>query len=72
VRTARKHIGWYVRGLPQGEAFRAEMNRLEGCETQLAAVADYFDQLALRFERLPDMQACDDGAGQDDLQEEAA
>jgi tRNA-dihydrouridine synthase B len=28
VRTARKHIGWYVRGLPQGEAFRAEMNRL--------------------------------------------
>jgi tRNA-dihydrouridine synthase B len=71
VRTARKHIGWYVRGLPQGEAFRAEMNRLECCEAQLAAVADYFNELASRFARLPSVQVCDD-TGQDDLQEEAA
>ena len=24
VRIARKHIGWYTRGLPGGEAFRRE------------------------------------------------
>ncbi len=29
VRSARKHIGWTVRGLPGGEAFRAEMNAIE-------------------------------------------
>ena len=29
VRSARKHIGWYLRELPGGEAFRAHMNTLE-------------------------------------------
>ena len=48
VRSARKHIGWAVRALPGGEAFRAEMNRIDDCATQLAAVHDYFDQLAER------------------------
>ncbi len=32
VRTARKHIGWYVRELPGGEEFRQQMNLLEDCE----------------------------------------
>jgi tRNA-dihydrouridine synthase B len=45
VRTARKHIGWYVKALPGGEAFRAYMNTLESCQTQLAAVNDYFEGL---------------------------
>ncbi len=72
VRTARKHIGWYVRGLPEGEAFRAEMNRLESCEAQLAAVDDYFNELATRFDRLPDVPACTDEAEGHHLQEEAA
>ena len=40
VRTARKHIGWAVRALPGGEAFRAHMNTLESCASQLSAVAD--------------------------------
>ena len=53
VRTARKHIGWYVRGLPGGEDFRARMNGLEDCAGQLRAVADYFDELAARGDRLP-------------------
>ncbi|MBC7415248.1 MAG: tRNA dihydrouridine synthase DusB [Herminiimonas sp.] len=43
VRTARKHIGWYVRDLAGGEAFRQRMNLLEDCGQQLAAVADFFD-----------------------------
>ena len=53
VRTARKHIGWYVRDLPGGENFRSQMNTVEDCATQHAAVAQYFDRLASQFERLP-------------------
>lgn len=53
VRTARKHIGWYVRDLPDGEAFRSQMNLVESCEAQHAAVTEYFDMLAERFDRLP-------------------
>ncbi len=53
VRTARKHIGWYVRELPGGEAFRAHMNTLPDCQTQWMAVADYFDELNARMDRLP-------------------
>ena len=56
VRSARKHIGWYVRSLPGGEAFRERMNTLQGSTEQLAAVADYFDGLAQQMDRLP--QAC--------------
>lgn len=53
VRTARKHIGWYVRELPGGEAFRTHMNTLANCQAQWAAVADYFDELNVRMDRLP-------------------
>jgi tRNA-dihydrouridine synthase B len=53
VRTARKHIGWYVRGLPDGEAFRQTMNAIEGTGPQLRAVAQYLDNLADRMDRLP-------------------
>jgi tRNA-dihydrouridine synthase B len=53
VRTARKHIGWYVRELPGGETFRTHMNTLVDCQAQWAAVADYFDELNARMDRLP-------------------
>lgn len=53
VRTARKHIGWAVRALPGGEDFRAFMNKLESCDTQIQAVTDWFDQLADSHPRLP-------------------
>jgi tRNA-dihydrouridine synthase B len=53
VRSARKHIGWYVRSLPEGEAFRTEMNGIEDSATQLAAVGRFFDALAERTDRLP-------------------
>ena len=52
--SARKHIGWYVNALPGGEPFRARMNVLVDCAAQLTAVAEYFDDLASRMERLPD------------------
>ena len=55
--SARKHIGWYVNALPGGEPFRARMNVLVECAAQLAAVAEYFDELASRMERLPNPSA---------------
>lgn len=54
VRTARKHIGWYVRGLPGGEAFRQRMNLIEDIAPQMRAVAQYLDVLAGSMDRLPD------------------
>jgi tRNA-dihydrouridine synthase B len=53
VRSARKHIGWYVKGLPGSEGFRAGMNRIEESDAQLQAVAGFFDELATRMDRLP-------------------
>jgi tRNA-dihydrouridine synthase B len=45
VRSARKHIGWYVQALPGGSAFRAQMNELDTPQAQFRAVANYFDAL---------------------------
>ena len=53
VRSARKHIGWYVAGLPGGEAFRQHMNTLEHAAAQHAAVDAYFSQLAQRHPQWP-------------------
>ena len=53
VRSARKHIGWYVRDLPGAEAFRQHMNGLDDTVAQQAAVTDFFDGLAAQYERLP-------------------
>jgi len=46
ARVARKHIGWTVRLLPGGEAFRSSVNRLHAAHAQRAAVDDYFERLA--------------------------
>ena len=54
VRSARKHIAWYVRDLPNAEVFRQHMNTLDDTRAQQAAVADFFDGLAERYERLPE------------------
>lgn len=43
VRMARKHLGWYARGLPGAASFRGSVNRLEDpgeVEQQLAAFLD--------------------------------
>lgn len=53
VRSARKHIGWYVRDLPGGLAFRAGMNAIEDSAAQLAAVERFFDALGARMDRMP-------------------
>ena len=46
VRIARKHIGWYSRGLPGGEACRRATNQILSAPAQLAAVGSFFDELA--------------------------
>jgi tRNA-dihydrouridine synthase B len=46
LRVARKHLGWYARALPGGEAFRQGVVRLECAARQRAAVNDYFGRLA--------------------------
>jgi tRNA-dihydrouridine synthase B len=52
VRTARKHIGWYVRDLPGGEEFRQRMNLLESTAEQLAAVDRFYESQYRYGERL--------------------
>ena len=52
VRTARKHIGWYVRDLEGGEAFRQKMNLLESTDEQLIAVDQFFESQWTYGERL--------------------
>jgi tRNA-dihydrouridine synthase B len=52
VRIARKHISWYTKGLAGSAAFRHAMNQLESSADQLAAVNQFFDQLAGRSQRL--------------------
>jgi tRNA-dihydrouridine synthase B len=52
VRTARKHIGWYVQDLAGGEEFRRRMNLLESTAEQLAAVDDFFKSQHRYGERL--------------------
>lgn len=53
LRSARKHIGWYVRDLPGGDEFRQRMNDIDSAPLQWQLVADYFEELADGHERLP-------------------
>ena len=55
VRSARKHIGWYVKNLRGGDTFRDRMNLLENAQQQLDAVAQFFDALGSEVDRLPDV-----------------
>ena len=50
VRIARKHLGWYIKGLPakdrpENHAFRAVVNRADSAHAQLQLTRDYFDAL---------------------------
>jgi len=53
VRSARKHIAWYLRSLPGGEAFRRSLNLLNDSAAQVQAVDDYLDQLNQNMDRIP-------------------
>lgn len=44
VRTARKHLGWYLAGRPGGEELRRRFVRVEDAGEQLAVVGEYFEE----------------------------
>ena len=71
VRSARKHIAWYVRELPGGEAFRSRMLAIEDGAEQIDAVAAYFDGLGAMMDRLPASQAVVPGPSSQALLENA-
>lgn len=45
VRVARKHIGWYSKGQPNGAQFRQRINRVESRHEQLVMTERFFDRL---------------------------
>ncbi|MDR1853330.1 MAG: tRNA dihydrouridine synthase DusB [Azoarcus sp.] len=52
VKIARKHIGWYTKGLAGSAAFRRAMNQLDEPDAQSAAVDEFFGRLAVAGDRL--------------------
>ncbi len=44
VRTARKHLGWYLAGRPGGEQLRRRIVQVEDAGEQLAVVNRYFEE----------------------------
>ena len=44
VRTARKHVGWYLAGQPWGESLRSRFVRVEHPAEQRAVVTGYFEE----------------------------
>jgi len=57
LRTARKHIGWYCKGLRDSHAFRQRMNTADDCKTQLQMVNDFFDEMKSHSDRLLFLEA---------------
>jgi len=57
LRTARKHIGWYCKGLRNSHYFRQKMNTADDCKTQLQMVNDFFDEMKSHSDRLLFLEA---------------
>jgi len=68
VRSARKHIGWYVRDLPGGEHFRAHMNTLQDSAAQVEAVQQFLDTLNETLDRMPAASGAADIKGHDTME----
>ena len=58
VRVARKHISWYTKGLAGSAVFRHHMNQLQTAAEQVAAVDEFFNQLAGRGQYLTYVEEC--------------
>jgi len=57
LRTARKHIAWYCKGLRNSHAFRHRMNTADDCKTRLQMVNDYFEEMKLHSDQLLFLEA---------------
>ena len=53
VRSARKHIGWYLGDVPAFDLFRDYLNTLENCAAQVRAVENFMDELNQMTDRMP-------------------
>jgi tRNA-dihydrouridine synthase B len=62
VRTARKHVGWYLAGVPGWAALRDEFNRIESPELQLASIDRLHDALAMLRHSGAPASAANDGS----------
>ncbi|TBR40932.1 tRNA dihydrouridine synthase DusB [Marinomonas agarivorans] len=49
VRIARKHVGWYLNTLTNGNEFRRLFNRIEGVSEQLTALELFFTQQETQY-----------------------
>lgn len=45
VRMARKHLGWYTKGLPGSADFRNRFNQIAGAQESRAAILAFYDPL---------------------------
>jgi tRNA-dihydrouridine synthase B len=74
VRTARKHIIWYTKGMAGSGSFRQYMNTLDTVEEQLTAVNAFFDQQQAVRERIEyeNEQAAPRDAANDEQQDREA
>ena len=63
VRMARKHLGWYSRGLPGGAEFRGEVNRMAHANDVLARIDAFYLPLIERGAVRDIGQARLEGAG---------
>jgi len=52
VRTARKHIGWYLSALPDTESLRQELNAIESSAKQFQAIMTALDARMTKIEDL--------------------
>ena len=52
LRIARKHIGWYSKGLPQSADFRAEVNNVGDSATVLRMIDAFFLPLVAAHESI--------------------
>ena len=57
LRTARKHIGWYCKGLRGSHTFRQKMNTANDCKAQLQMVNEFFDEMKSHSDRLLFLEA---------------
>jgi len=48
VRTARKHIGWYMSNVPDGASLTTSINAIDNTAEQARAVQSWFDQALAR------------------------
>lgn len=51
IRIARKHVGWYVCNLPNGEAFKKYFNQLEDPYQQIKGLHDFFAATKINWDK---------------------